>query len=215
MKFGLNYLFGGKQPALMAHNWNGFYAGVVGGSATMESRGTDPTGATTGQIGNNGDGLTIGGMAGYNWQFAPSWVAGVEGEFSYLGIQHSEVNYNDPTAVLGVKTSWLGTLRGRVGYSTGPALLYVTGGVAWVDLKDMWVFGIGTPASSSTTKSGGTFGGGIETVLGGNWTSKTEYLYIDAGHGNTLASGPGPNLMQVDHTFHVFRSALVYQFGSQ
>jgi outer membrane immunogenic protein len=216
MKFGLNYLFGGKQPVLMAHNWSGFYAGIVGGTAVTESRGTDPTGATVGQIGNNGDGFTVGGMAGYNWQFAPQLVAGIEGDFSYLGIDHSNANYNNggganPAAVLGVKTSWLGTLRGRVGYSTGPALLYVTGGAAWVDLKDQWAFT--TPTSSSTTKSGATIGGGIETVISGNWTSKTEYLYIDAGHGNTLVSAGSP--MQVDHKFHVFRSALIYKFGSQ
>ncbi len=213
MKFGLNYLFGGKQqPALPAYNWSGFYAGVVGGTAVTESRGTDPTGATVGQIGNNGDGFTIGGMAGYNWQFGPHWVAGVEGDFSYLGIKQSDVQYNDPTANLGVKTSWLGTVRGRVGYSTGPALLYVTGGAAWVGLKDQWAFP-GPMATGSVTKSGATFGGGIETVISGNWTSKTEYLYIDAGRGNTLVAPASP--MQVDHTFHVFRSSLVYKFGSQ
>ena len=212
MKFGINYLFGGKQPALIVHNWNGFYAGVVGGTAVTESRGTDPTGARAGQIGNNGEGFTVGGMAGYNWQFAPQWVAGVEGDFSYLGIKHSETNFNDPNSFLGLKTSWLGTLRGRVGYSTGPALLYVTAGAAWVNLQDQWRFAA-TPASSSTTKSGGAFGGGIETILGSNWTSKTEYLYVDAGHGNTLVSDAGS--IQVDHKFHVFRSALIYKFGSQ
>jgi outer membrane immunogenic protein len=212
MKFGLNYLFGGKQPVLMAHNWNGFYAGVVGGTAVTESRGNGPGPflAAGNQIGNNGDGLTIGGQAGYNWQFAPSWVAGVEGDFSYLGIKHTNANYNDPTALLGIKTSWLGTARGRLGYSTGPALLYVTGGAAWVHLQDQWAFT--TPTSSSITKSGSTIGGGIETVLSGNWTSKTEYLFVDAGKGNTLVSAG--NSMQVDHKFHVFRSALIYQFGS-
>jgi outer membrane immunogenic protein len=211
MKFGINYLFGGKmQPPLMTYNWSGFYAGIVGGTAVTESRG-NPTGATVGQIGNNGDGLTVGGMAGYNWQFGPHWVAGVEGDFSYLGIKHSDRDYND-AAILGVKTSWLGTLRGRVGYSTGPALLYVTGGAAWVDLKDQWTF-TAAPTSSSTTKSGAAFGGGIETVVSGNWTSKTEYLYVDAGKGNLLTSNTGS--IQVDHTFHVFRSALVYKFGSQ
>jgi outer membrane immunogenic protein len=212
MKFGINYLFGGKQPALMAYNWTGFYAGIVGGTAVTESRGTDPSGARLGQIGNNGDGLTIGGMMGYNWQFGPSWVAGVEGDFSYLGIKQSDVQYNDPTANLGVKTSWLGTARGRIGYSTGPALLYVTGGAAWVGLKDQWAFP-GPMATGSVTKSGATFGGGIETVISGNWTSKTEYLYVDAGHGSTLVAPANP--MQVDHTFHLFRSSLVYKFGSQ
>jgi outer membrane immunogenic protein len=86
--------------------------------------------------------------------------------------------------------------------------------LAWVDIQDQWAGTAqgGNPVVSSTaTKSGGAFGGGIETILGGNWTSKNEYLYIDAGRGHTLVS---TSPMQVDHTFHVFRSSLVYQFGT-
>jgi outer membrane immunogenic protein len=212
MKFGLNYLFGGKsQPVLPSHNWTGFYAGIVGGTALMGARGTDPTGVRAGEVGNNDGGFNIGGAAGYNWQFAPQWVAGVEGDFSYLDLKRSSQNFND-TAFMGVKTSWLGTARGRVGYSTGPAFLYVTGGGAWVHLEDQWTF-TATPVTSSKTKAGGAFGGGIETVLGGNWTSKTEYLYVDVGRGNVLTSNTGS--IQIDHAFHIFRSGLVYKFGSQ
>lgn len=217
MKFGLNYLFGGKQPALMAYNWSGFYGGLVGGAALTDARGTDPTGGSAGQIGNNGGGFTVGGIAGYNWQLAPMWVAGVEGDFSYFGVDHSNANYNNggganPAAVLDVNTSWLGTVRGRFGYSTGPALLYVTAGAAWVGLKDKWAFPTPTVVGSKTV-SGVTFGGGIETVLGNNWLSRSEYLYVDAGKGDTLVSAG--NSIQVDHNFHVFRSALVYKFATQ
>ena len=37
-----------------------------------------------------------------------------------------------------LKHSQIATLRGRLGYSTGPALLYVTGGAAWVKVKDFF-----------------------------------------------------------------------------
>ncbi len=220
MKFGVNYLFGGKpQPALQPHNWNGFYAGIVGGSGVADARGTQP--GVVGEIGNNGDGFSIGGQLGYNWHFAPSLVAGVEGDFSWLGINRSSPQYNDfsatRNATLGVKTSWLATLRGRLGYSTGPALLYVTGGGAWVNVTDSWqgangaVFG---PLVTSTkTLSGYTAGGGIETLFtlfAGNWTSRSEYLYVDAGNGAVLASTAN---MQINHKFHLFRSGLTYHFG--
>ena len=214
MKFGVNYLFGAKQPVLKAHNWNGFYAGLIGGTAITESRGIDPTGATRGEIGNNGTGLTIGGLAGYNWQFAPNWVAGVEGDFSYFGINSTSQDYDEgAVAHLGVKTNWLATLRGRLGYSTGPALLYVTGGGAWVNVQNSWDGDGGAVAASvSSTKSlsGATVGAGIETELFANWTTRTEYLYVDAGKGNTIVQSG--NSMQVDHKFHIFRFGLIYAF---
>lgn len=116
--------------------------------------------------------------------------------------------------MLGTKTNWLATLRGRIGYSTGPALLYVTAGGAWVNVRDSWQgdnFNLFGPAVSNTkTLSGYTVGGGIETALAGNWTSRTEYLYVDVGNGDTLVSSAS---MVVDHKFHLFRSALSYRFG--
>jgi outer membrane immunogenic protein len=216
MKFGVNYLFGGKpQSPLPSHNWTGFYAGIVGGTGVAQASATQP--GAPGVIGENGSGFTAGGLAGYNWQFAPHFVAGVEGDFSWLGVDRSQGQYNDfqggRNAMLGMKTNWLATLRGRVGYSTGPALLYVTGGGAWVNVRDDWQganAAAGPAVSSTKTLSGFTAGGGIETTLFGNWTSRTEYLYVDVGSGDTLASTAS---MVVDHKFHLFRSALVYHIG--
>ncbi len=61
--------------------------------------------------------------------------------------------------------SWYGALRGRIGTTTGPALLYLTGGAAWVRLQD------GVPPTSlaaipgslsGRTGTGWTWGGGTE-----------------------------------------------------
>jgi opacity protein-like surface antigen len=54
-------------------------------------------------------------------------------------------------------------------------------------------------------------GGGIETTLWGNWSSKNEYLWVDVGDGDLLASGGFS--VTPDHRFHMFRSALVYRFN--
>ena len=219
MKFGVNYLFGGKgQPPLPTHNWTGFYAGLVGGSGVAQASATQPGVAGAGVIGENALGYTVGGLVGYNWQFTPQFVAGVEGDFSWLGIDRSQAQYNDfggnRNAMLGMKTNWLATARGRLGYSTGPALLYVTGGGAWVNVRDDWQGAngnvAGPPVSSTKTLSGFAAGGGIETLLFGNWTSRIEYLYVDVGSGDTLASTAS---MVVDQKFHLFRSAMTYRFG--
>jgi hypothetical protein len=65
---------------------------------------------------------------------------------------------------------------------------YVTAGGAWADIKDDYTitstlpaltFPSPTGANFSTTKSGWTIGGGVETHLGGNWTVKL--VFVDLG----------------------------------
>jgi len=148
------------------------------------------------------------------------WVGGVEGDFSYFGIKHIEPQFNDinatRNATLDVKGNWLATARGRIGYSTGPALFYLTAGGAWINVRDSWQGANGIAAGplvvSTKTLSGLVVGAGIETILSGNWASRTEYLYADVGKGNVLASTAA---MQVDHNYHIFRSSLTYRFGTQ
>lgn len=223
MKFGLNRMFGAEsQPPLAANDWSGFYAGLVGGLGVTQARVPDPLDPFDGEIGSNGEGPAIGGIAGYNWQLSPSVVAGVEGDVSWLGINHSEMNWDNPN-VLGIKTNWVATARVRLGYSTGPALLYLTGGGAWMNVRDSWV-NTTAPSSASSTKtlSGYAVGGGIETVLSpdwlpGNWTTRTEYLFVDVGNGDTLSvlesGGGATDTIRANHKFHLFRAALTYRFG--
>src|SRR5438552_14275042 len=71
-----------KAPVFAApiYNWTGFYIGGHVGGAFSGS--------------NNFNGLVLsdysarflgGVQAGADWQFAPSWVVGVEGQYSWLG----------------------------------------------------------------------------------------------------------------------------------
>ena len=218
MKFGVNYLFGDKpQSARASYNWTGAYAGLVGGSVVSSTEGSDPSGAIRGVINNNGTGFTAGGIAGYNWHLAPQWVVGAEADFSWLGIDHRSVDYFDRPASLGIDTNWVATARARVGYSTGSALLYLTGGGAWVNVHDSFQgspFRAGGPRVSSTeTLSGLTVGGGIEAPFFiPGWMSRTEYLFVSAGEGDTLASRG--DRFRADHDIHLFRFALVHNFGA-
>jgi outer membrane immunogenic protein len=93
------------------------------------------------------------------------------------------------------KLTWFGTVRGRFGATVTPSvLIYVTAGLAYGGVKsDLTVsgFNAGVPAaalfSSSVTKGGWTVGAGLEGRIGGNWTAKIEYLYMDLG---TINGGP-------------------------
>jgi outer membrane immunogenic protein len=113
---------------------------------------------------------------------------------------------------------WLGTVRGRVGYVANQWLVYATGGLAYgrIEVDSSASAGafltpigaLGTPtcngpfvpgtcpvwgfSGSGVTKIGWAVGGGAELALGGNWTAKFEYLFVDLGSFNTTFTGlPG------------------------
>jgi len=220
-RFGVNYLFDGKPMGpLPQEHWQGFFVGAVGGTAATETRVSSAVAVTPGELGDTGTGFNLGLTAGYNWQFAPQWVAGVEGDFSWLGVKHSITDYNDGPANYELNTRWLATARGRLGYSTGPALLYVTGGGAWVNYQENWRSPAGATASSTKTSSGYAVGAGIETpftlfgMLGPGLLARSEYLYVNVGNGDTLMPPGGAFSVVANHQFHLFRGAVVYRFGS-
>lgn len=224
-RYGVNYKFGGPAVAAGAppsHIWTGFYAGVNGGVGLSQDVFNGPGDPNNPNLGTSSDiadvRFTGGIQAGYNWRFSPNWVVGLEGDIGYLGSKRPYIFANDgaPTSS-GVRTDWYGTMRGRLGYNTGPALLYVTGGAAFVHVKNN-IDDTFAPrfASKSETASGWTVGGGIEAALAQNWTAKTEYLYIDAGSQdvfNPNILGLGPTTAHFDNRFHVFRMGLNYKFN--
>jgi outer membrane immunogenic protein len=100
-------------------------------------------------------------------------------------------------------------------------LFYATGGYAYGSVKTKIAAAfLGAPVNAeiSSTKGGWTVGGGIETpftflnILGPNWTSKTEYLYVDLGtSAGAFPVAPGllvtaTNSTQVHE--HIFRTGL-------
>jgi outer membrane immunogenic protein len=241
-RVGVNYRIGGKGGAYMpppASNWAGFYLGGnfgsgIGRDHTAYSL-TGPAGTSTELFNLSPDGFNGGIQAGYNWQSA-NFVFGLEAD-----IQGSSQRDNracvqtcnpGPAPVIfaayDATLPWFGTVRGRAGYSVGSTLFYATGGFAYGSIKTKisnLFAGTATNVELSGTKGGWTVGGGIETpfsflnILGPNWTSKTEYLYVDLGTQTgtfTFPVGPATviatNSTQVHE--HIFRTGLNYHFNS-
>jgi outer membrane immunogenic protein len=71
----------------VGYDWNGFYLGGYFGSSIAESKGATPVASPpnpdshTGQTHVNQLATTLGVTAGYNWQFNPHWLVGLEGDF--------------------------------------------------------------------------------------------------------------------------------------
>jgi outer membrane immunogenic protein len=148
-----------------AYDWSGFYLGGYYGASWSQSNASTPApfvgNANPGGVDINSSSWTAGVTAGYNLQLAPVWLVGVEGDFGYLGGGQLFQEFDDSTTA-GEKNRWYATPRGRVGYVTGPSVIYVTGGVGFVHVTDTFGGSTGLPFSagitSSTTTTGGVVG---------------------------------------------------------
>ena len=193
-------------PALV-YNWTGFYiGGHVGGAFTD---------------GNNllggSDARFLGGVqGGYDYQFAPNWVMGIEAQYSWLtGGSNGGIVFPAGTVVTG-NSDQLGSVTGRLGYTWGPALLYAKGGYAWRDNNNLNATVAGAAAGFTTDgnhKDGYTVGAGLEYMFAPNWSAKAEYQYYNFGK-TTFTSGPadivGASFRNDEHTVKV---GVNYRFG--
>jgi outer membrane immunogenic protein len=157
-------------PVVRAFSWTGFYLGLNGGYGFGQSNWNSAIG-TVGGFNTNG-GLA-GGTAGFNYQWS-QFVFGIEGDFDWQNLRGSQTNA--PCAAVGscaTASNWISTIRGRAGFVANRALIYVTGGAAFTDIKPSLAalpFGGGT-------EPGWTAGGGVEFAMTDSWTVKLEYLY--------------------------------------
>jgi outer membrane immunogenic protein len=177
-----------------AWTWTGFYIGVNGGGGWGRSDFSAPF--ATGSFDTSG--WLVGGTLGYNYQMGPA-VLGIEGDIDYSDIRGSAPCAG---ATCETRNNWLSTVRGRLGYSFGQFMPYVTGGLAVGDIKSS-IAGIG---SATETKAGWTVGGGVEAHISGPWTAKLEYLYVDLGRGGTVLGSDSR------FTTNIVRAGLNYKF---
>lgn len=168
-----------KAPVYAAplYNWTGFYiGGHVGGAFSSDN---NFNGLVTG---NNGNGRFLGGLqAGADYQFAPNWVVGIEGQYSWLGNNNSVIFPGGYVYTNNQRA--LGSVTGRVGYTWGPGLLYVKGGYAYSDNNETLALA-GAPAVfafDSNHSNGYTVGAGLEYMFAPNWSAKVEYQYYNFG----------------------------------
>ena len=115
----------------------------------------------------------------------------------------------EPCAGCTFKETWLGTLRGRVGYSFDRWLPYLTGGLAY---GNMYIQGP-SGGSENKTKAGWTLGAGVEYAFLGAWSTKLEYLYVNLGSATCgMATCGLATNEEVKFSASVVRVGLNYRF---
>jgi outer membrane immunogenic protein len=127
-------------------SWTGFYIGINGGygwkDPTVNYSPNDPDAVANGTPSSVSFGISgglAGGQVGYNWQFAPNWLAGVEADLDWARIKGSAASANGivllsgPTNFTASETvRSFGTLRGRLGFMpTNSLLVFGTAGLAY------------------------------------------------------------------------------------
>jgi outer membrane immunogenic protein len=191
---GQPYYKAPPPPAPPPPSWTGFYIGVNGGygwsqhTSDLFCAGGVVCTDTVGGVLQPQGGLA-GGQIGYNWQ-SGIVVYGIEADIQWADIHDSATAFVGPgladTFTVSDKLDWLGTVRGRLGITPwgNNALLYVTGGLIYGGEKvsasldnAAGFFSI----SDSTTRTGGTVGGGIEYMFTPNFSGKIEGLWYDMG----------------------------------
>ena len=227
---GVNYRIGGNAAytAPLA-NWAGVYVGGNFGSVIARDRSSlrNVAFANAATFSLVPEGFVGGGQIGYNWQ-AGAWVFGAEADFQGSSAKDNKACVFGCVAgaavTLNQKLPWLGTVRGRVGYSVGSTLFYGTAGFAYGETKTSFGLSNGLligAAEIKRSKGGYAVGGGIESpfnpfnLFGPNWTSKTEYLYVDLGRStNTFTSAGATLVFSTKTEEHLFRTGINYHFNA-
>jgi outer membrane immunogenic protein len=189
------------QPATFT--WTGWYVGLnAGGSSTKIEQDVIGPGLFAFSSSGRNSAFTGGIQGGYNWQYAPGWVAGIEVDSSYLRGERSQnfavLGFGDAGGtdedLVGTQNSklrWLTTIRARFGPTWGRTFLYGTGGLA-IGKVSSSVSALATAndggddmtrfaGSASSIRTGWTAGAGIEHAFTDRISAKIEYLHFDLG----------------------------------
>jgi outer membrane immunogenic protein len=177
--------------------WSGLYAaGSIGGAmgyAEVSSPGVyDIKGA-----GLAGPLPSV--MLGYNYQFAPRWLLGLEGELA------PSVRSTD------FKLGWLAAVRGRLGYLLAPDIMvYASGGWIGTRVDDLTYQGLVVVSGQGI--NGVQVGGGLEAALTEAWRLRLDYQYaIMRDVDVTSPAGGGVVVGTASPRGHVGRIAIVRQ----
>ena len=199
-----------KAPQAQPFDWSGFYLGINGGYAGARSSWSDPAaGADSGRF--TGNGGTVGGQLGYNWQLGHS-VLGIETDMNWLNAKGSAAGPGGVCATDGgglcqTGQSWLGTTRLRAGYAIDRWLPYLTGGLAYGNVQALQPNG-----TTNTVRSGWTAGAGLEYGFSRDWSAKLEYLHIDLGTATFMGAASGTPTLSVPVTDNLVRAGINYHW---
>jgi outer membrane immunogenic protein len=200
-------------------NWTGFYAGGDVGYAWGTSAGTDLNAARVAGTGPAYSFAANGALGGAFLGAQMQWqqiVFGVEADYQAANLSGNSgpLKVGAPTYLLSSKLTSYDSVRGRLGYATGPWLLFVTGGWASAQWATYYGFnGASSPFAANNANQQGWAGGlGANYAISPHMFLTAEYRYTSlngASFTNTAA-----NTSELGNTFKIndFRLGVAYKF---
>jgi outer membrane immunogenic protein len=212
---------------VQAFSWTGFYAGVNAGYAFDGDQANSLSAndfvsalqSAPAYVRNQSYGFTGGGQIGYNYEIGrglplAGFVLGLEADAVYtdLNTTSDTITGSGEDTNTHLRTDFVGTVRGRLGYAFDRFLVYGTGGFAYGDVHSATIIngpsggpGIQFLGSQDTLRTGYAFGGGVEFALpttsfvnvfhSSAITLKAEALHYDFGTSSYLVqTAPGAAL---------------------
>ncbi len=206
-------------------SWTGFYiGGHVGGAWSTSTWETDATLVPLfDPVSHDASSFIGGGQVGFRYQFAPNWVMGIEGRYSWTDLHNNElsqflVNAGFPNRFRETHVKDIYAITGELGYAWDRWLVYAKGGWAGsrVDLSTRNANPGGASASVSGDATGFTVGAGVDYALWQNWNLGVEYAYYDLDMGNkptTQSNGNPANFNNFETKIHSLVARLNYKFN--
>lgn len=193
-------------PAPLPFSWTSCYLGAHLGGGWANKQITDPVqlvqdsflgfGTTTGvtSVSTTASGAVIGGQVGCDYQFAPTWVVGIEGAASgstINGSTHVALPLGNPgdSATFTGRADFLPSVTGRLGYAYDRLLFYAKAGVAWAGDKYTVTGsfqGTGFGFEGLDSRTGWTAGAGMAWAFSRSWSANIEYDYYQFGNASVL-----------------------------
>jgi outer membrane immunogenic protein len=197
------------------NEFSGFYVGANGGGTFGRFKvDTSPVFSPTGYFAATStpaittasnqkiqpNGFNAGGVVGYNHQW-DNFVFGLEADFGAMNLSGTAtVTQTYPccaptafTVTQTAKTSWMFSIRPRVGWAFGHFLVYETAGAAFTNVKYTGLFTdtFATAHENATiddTRIGWILGAGGEYRVSHHLSVKGEYLYSDFGQSSVQST---------------------------
>lgn len=213
-----------------AWSWSGFYLGAAVGGGWGDYKNAASAFDVSVPLPTSASGILAGIYGGYNYMLWDKLLIGLEADISYANIKGSGDFNGKLDAVHGSipwaaraenELSYLGTVRGRVGYAFGRLLPYATGGLAYGNVKTSGVGVLGSssinssfavPFSGSSTQVGWAVGGGVEYAVTNNLLARVEYLYYDLGTADWIVPNSGGVKVTTDANGNLVRAGVAYKF---
>ena len=201
-------------------DWSGFYVGLHAGGVWSRNRyvgdsaGGAPDWAPGTVFGTEPSGFIGGAQLGYNWHFAPNWVAGVEASLSGTTVNRRFAStFGAADDIYQHRLPFFATFTGRLGYAAGQTLWYARAGLALASTTfrydDVTLPTVGS-GSASSTRAGWTVGLGVEYAVNQNWSVAAEYNY--AKFGGWSAGLNATDAVRASTAVHAITARVNYRF---